>query len=177
MDLIKQTYHGQLTINGTTIQLGESNLVIHLRSLLQALQSHSVSGHRGQKTITVVWSDSLGGLTTSNPLSIESNSLESLVIDESPREGEDFESYRSRLCDQGHTPESALFFANDWYSNSQDTTTQRWIDDSKVKRFLELQGSQKAYDEALPQEYASLRNYVQTNYPEFAERITFRSLK
>lgn len=175
MDMRKDGWHAQLQISGVTQskQL-QGSLISILGQIISELQETNPRTLANGKRITVVFGD--------KPM--QDDQSESFVLKpidgqgDGPYVGELPKEFLARLISQGCTEEIAKFYVADWFADSgfvQDSQTVRWMNDPKCARFSELQSSKAAYEQALPTEYESLKQYIIAEYPERAALITFKT--
>jgi len=92
-----------------------------------------------------------------------------------PRVNESYEQFYERLLSMEYPQASAEYMAAQWFNREVNPETTLWLNDPKAIRFRVLNSRDEAFENALPQEYESLKNYVLTTYPNFVEHLVFRT--
>ena len=180
MDITGAKYYAELTLSGHAkpIQL-EGSIAQITQAYLTHLKSLDLRANKDGKTINLrVSSEPLIERTMSiaeqNAKMDKELGLDPADIGLGPEPGESYEDFHRRLRTR-MTIEQASFFANDWFDRPQDPLTTQWMLDPKIRRFNMINASSRAYAEALPSEYESLKQYIKATYPAFAERINWRT--
>lgn len=180
MDIVADKYHAELIISGVSqpVELNGSLLTIMQLTQLE-LRKANCRANKDGKTITLRISDKpivakTMTIAEQNAKMDKELGLAPDDVGRGPHPGESYESFHEYLCTR--MPELiATQFANDWFGRAQDPLTEAWKTDPKIKRFNAINASSAAFAEALPSEYESLKQYIKSTYPSFAERIKWRT--
>jgi hypothetical protein len=183
MDIRKDGWFGRLNINGKSILVNNGRDMAATGSIMRivgdAIQSiHDVRSQGKDCTIQITicnqpLSDSK--LAEVNRVGEIASLIEGSSDDSVPRADESYEDYYRRLLTMDYPRPSAEILAAQWFDHEVNPTTSCWLNDPKAVRFRELNSRDEAYNNALPQEYESLKNYVKTTYAAFVEHLTFRT--
>lgn len=179
MNITDGKYYAQLIMSGTSEPKQIEGTIEHIFRIAQGyLRVTSLRENKDGKTIDIKISSRP---FIEKQLSIAEESANwrkqlgdpSLIIG-GPEPDESYEQFYERLCERMQESIAAQM-ANDWFDRPQDPLTIKYMNDPQVKRFNLLNASSAAFAEALPTEYESLKKYIKSVYPQFAERIKWRT--
>ena len=187
MDLKRRDYWATLTVNGKPLLLGQNRMTQGSLSSIVLEAMRSLNEERARP-------DSAGQVEImlrirNKPIATDKESVASMeratelegLLDvntdsTAPHLGEIYEDYYERLISSEQLPSAtAELLAAEWFGREVNPETTLWLNDHKAIRFRELNSRDELYENALPSEYESLKNYVRTTYPTFVEHLTFRT--
>jgi len=176
MDIRNPIWFGRLTITGQKPILNQGSIISLSTEFVAALRTLNPRDSAKGKSVTFEFSsipfDS--ALSPTERLAAEVESSLDFSLEGGPREAENYDSFFLRLLEEGNTMSTARYLANDWFKLPQDTKLSDWLTDEKAVRFRQLNSSSVAFEGAMPNEYDSLKRYVQETYPEQTKDLTFR---
>lgn len=182
MDIRRDGFFGYLTLNGKNLVLRNDTMLKGsiMSVIAESLKSLTAERSRGDVNIMLRISNkpidtSEQGLANFNRITEVESLLDNAAAPDFPILDESYEDFYQRLLSQEYAPVAAEAIAAQWFEKPINPDTTLWLNDPKAVRFRELNARDEAFNNALPQEYESLKHYVQTTYPSFVEHITFRT--
>lgn len=182
MDPHKTGWHGRLVISGNSTEWRfEGSYISIMREITNQLTSVNPRAlASGAKSIIIDFSTQP---ITSASLEQERKvrEIEDMLLAQNPvmmdtnrREGESFDGMIARLMqEEGIDEANANYFACEAFGIDQ-TARLMWMGDPRAQAFRRLNASNRAFEEADPKEYESLKHYCQSTHPEFYARMTLR---
>jgi hypothetical protein len=183
MDVKVTGWYGRLKIDGIAgaTKLDGSIVSMLGQIMLHLTQAKARTNGEGSKIITITLSDAP---ITDDSIEIAEAAakLEAAILAEGieidypkPLDGEDMLTMAQRLQHaEGYNAGTAMFHARDAFGYGPDPDLAKWQADSKVRAFIRLNASDRAVEQADPQEYQRLKNYTRETYPKFYAMMTIR---
>lgn len=182
MDTRNPIWYGQLQLSGVGEPKNHSGSIVGIMGeILKDLQQLSPRVlAAGEKEIVIRFRDKPFGETKEFNRNADIaaeiwSQIDESQIDKGPNPSETYEQYVERLVERGMAEVTALYIAADWFNMPEPEGLRDWMADEKAIRFRKLNSSQEAYASALPMEYETLKHYIVSTYPQFADNITFRT--
>lgn len=183
MDIRSSGYFASLRVSGLSDSRNyEGSISEIIRQIMVDLVGINLRiNAQGQKSIEISISNvsrSVGSEVTmiqKMAKEIESQLVYEINPNDFPRENESYDSYVMRqITEESCTPTTAYYMAQEHFGIEMPEIHRKWLSDSKVERFIQLQSSTKSYQSALPNEYRELMNYIKSEYPWMAENINWK---
>lgn len=174
MNFQEPGWHGELKVNATMSQMNGSVQQIFAQVFAALKDAQPRDGIHGKRIVITLQTHQFSDLAQTKLADEVESQISSNV--KTPIEGESHDEFYDRLVSSGTDPNTAGFVAADWFSRpNPNPRLGEWLRDSRAEAFRKLNSSNKAFEDALPSEYESLKQYVLEKYPEFCEAITFRT--
>lgn len=180
MDIRLPNWHGTVEIAGiggrTPMQGSIMQMLAQLLPILTQAKSRTDSS--GAKIINITFSDQPITEATQAEMR-ETRAAEGLLSEKEsarfqPLPGEDMLSMKKRLMNEGVMEWMADMDARIAFDYGPDESQLAFSQDERVARFIYLNLSDARFNAADPQEYMTLKRYVQQTYPGQSKSITFR---
>jgi len=182
MDIRRDGFFAYLTLNGKNVLLGVDKMYHGsiMSAVAESLKSLTAERSRGEINIMLRISNqpfdvSEQGLANFTKVSEVESLVETIQSIDEPLTDESYEDFYQRLLKLDYNPVAAETIAAAWFERPVNPETTCWLNDPKAIRFRELNSRDAVFADALPQEYESLKHYVQTEFPSFVEHLTFRT--
>lgn len=180
MDIHKAGWHSRLTITGNSQEFRfEGSWLAIMKQVSESLINLNprvlADGNKGfslEVSTSPITSARVEELRKEQEVAALLEVSESDLCQWKPLDGEDMAAMTLRLVRTVpmHYPE-ADFWARDAFGYPPDPNMQKRLNDPKVLRFLKLDASDRAAQEADPKEYESLKGYIRETYPDYYQHL------